>query len=214
MHPGAHSGHFVAAAPTADLTDLTPERWFAYMGARLGAGISPSPLNADLAYLLGWLRFLQKQGRAVCPQVFKVDKLAAAPGLPHDVSVEQLRRLQQVIQVEATSSRPNVVRSGRMDLAWFLLMLHSGLRMGEVRRLKLSEIDWENHGVRIEQSKGLKDRLVPLSTPASQAPKAYLPIFRYPSARVCRAGSSRISQMVCCNGLSVGTCNSSRPRRP
>ena len=155
----------------ADLTDLTPARWFAYVDARLAAGIRPATLNAELAYLLGWLRFLQEQGRAVCPQMFKVDKLDEAQRLPRDVPIEQLRRLQQAIQAEATSPRPNVVRIGRMDLAWFLLMLHSGLRMGEVRRLKLSEIDWEHRRVRIEQSKGLKDRLVPLSTPTTAGAK-------------------------------------------
>jgi integrase len=42
-----------------------------------------------------------------------------------------------------------------------------------VRRLKLNEIDWDNRRVRIEQSKGLKDRLVPMSTPTIQALKAY-----------------------------------------
>jgi integrase len=52
---------------------------------------------------------------------------------------------------------------GVMDRAWFLLMLHSGLRSGEVRRLRLSDLDLAGRTVRIEQSKGLKDRLVCLS---------------------------------------------------
>jgi integrase len=164
----------VAAGPIADLTDLTPVRWLSYVDARLAVGIRPGTLNAELAYLRGWLRFLQEQGRAICPQMLKIDKLDDARHLPRDVPIEQLRRLQQAMQAETTSPRPNIVRSGRMDLAWFLLMLHSGLRMGEVRRLKMREIDWENHRVRIEQSKGLKDRLVPLSTPTIQALKAYL----------------------------------------
>jgi integrase len=30
-----------------------------------------------------------------------------------------------------------------MHLAWFLLMLHAGLRTGEVRRLTPADIDWE-----------------------------------------------------------------------
>jgi integrase len=164
----------VIAAPMADLTGLTPARWYAYVDARLAVGIRPGTLNAELAYLLGWLRFLQEQGRAICPQMLKIDKLDDAQRLPRDVPIEQLRRLQLAMQAEATSPRPNIVRSGRMDLAWFLLMLHSGLRMSEVRRLKLSEIDWEHRRVRIEQSKGLKDRLVPISTPAIQALQDYL----------------------------------------
>jgi integrase len=164
----------VAAAPMADLAGLTPARWLSYVDTRLAAGIRPGTLNAELAYLLGWLRFLQEQGRAICPQMLKIDKLDDAQRLPRDVPIEQLRRLQLAMQTETTSPRPNIVRSGRMDLAWFLLMLHSGLRMGEVRRLKLGEIDWDNRRVRIEQSKGLKDRLVPISTPTIQALQDYL----------------------------------------
>ena len=68
-----------------------------------------------------------------------------------------------------------------MDRAWFLLMLHSGLRSCEARRLKLGDIDWERRLLRIEQSKGLKDRLVPFSLPAADALHAYLDV-RGPAA--------------------------------
>jgi len=53
-------------------------------------------------------------------------------------------------------------------------MLHSGLRTAEVRSLKLPDIEWEAKRVRIVQSKGLKDRLVPLSEASIQALKSYL----------------------------------------
>jgi integrase len=62
---------------------------------------------------------------------------------------------------------------GVMDRAWFLLMLHSGLRTGEVRRLRQSDVNVESRSVRIEQSKGLKDRLVYLSQPTLDALDAY-----------------------------------------
>jgi integrase len=55
-------------------------------------------------------------------------------------------------------------------------MLHSGLRTREVRRMKLADIDWEKRVLRVEQSKGLKDRLVPLSNTVLEALKAYLAI--------------------------------------
>jgi integrase len=60
---------------------------------------------------------------------------------------------------------------GVMDRAWFLLMLHSALRTGEVRRMRAPDLDTssplsaglEGRRVRVEQSKGLKDRVVCLS---------------------------------------------------
>jgi integrase len=63
-----------------------------------------------------------------------------------------------------------------MDPAWFLLMLHSGLRSAEVRNLKPQHIEWEPRRLRIEQSKGLKDRLVPMSEATIQALRSYLEV--------------------------------------
>jgi site-specific recombinase XerC len=57
-----------------------------------------------------------------------------------------------------------------------ILMLHCGLRTCEVRRMKLSDIDWENRKVRIEQSKGLKDRIIYLSQPVVEALHGYLAV--------------------------------------
>jgi integrase len=69
-----------------------------------------------------------------------------------------------------------VRRTAIMDRAWILLMLHSGLRAGEVRRLRLGDINWERRQVRIEQSKGLKDRIVCVSAATIVALHAYLEV--------------------------------------
>jgi len=56
-----------------------------------------------------------------------------------------------------------------MDHALGLLMLRCGLRVGEVARLRLADIDWMQQSIRIEQGKGRKDRIVYLSTDAREA---------------------------------------------
>jgi len=66
--------------------------------------------------------------------------------MPKDVPLGELRKLQNVIQTETG-------RIGYMDLAWFLLMLHCGLRTCEVRNLKLGDIEWDARRLKIEQSK-------------------------------------------------------------
>jgi integrase len=71
-----------------------------------------------------------------------------------------------------------------MDKAWFLLMLHAGLRTCEIRRLKEADIDWERRKVRIERSKGMKDRFVYLSQAACEALRAYL-LLRGPLTPSC-----------------------------
>lgn len=156
--------------------DVTPDLWFAYVDARLAEGINPVTLNNELRGLQGLLHFLAEQGHPICQRMLRVDPLATGPHLPRDVPVEQLRRLLNAIESAAASSHGGVRRMGLMDRAWILLMLHSGLRTCEVRRLRLSDIDWENRRIRIEQSKGLKDRLVCFSPATLEALKAYLAV--------------------------------------
>jgi integrase/recombinase XerC len=53
-----------------------------------------------------------------------------------------------------------------MDHALFLLMLRGGLRVSEVARLKLGDIDWPKQALLMAQGKGRKDRRVYLSADA------------------------------------------------
>lgn len=159
-----------------DIADLTPKVWYAYVDHRLSEGLSPKTINRQLSSLKHLVSFLQEQEHPVCERFLKVDYLDVGANLPKDIPLEQLRILQQVIQVEASSIHAGRQRTGRMDLAWFLLMLHSGLRTGEVRRLRFGDIDWAGRRIRIEQSKGLKDRLVFLSQATIDALSAYLDV--------------------------------------
>ena len=102
-----------------------------------------------------------------------MEYLNEGPKLPKDASPAQLRRVYAEIEQDARSSHRLVRRCGLMDRAWFLLMLHSGLRTGEVRRMKLTEMDFDRRQVRIEQSKGLKDRIVFLTCATIQALNTY-----------------------------------------
>ena len=171
----------VAQAPLADIGDLTPDLWFDYADARLAADIKPATLNRELAALHEFLRFLDAEGRPICQHTLLVERLPVGLRLPRDVPVDQLRRLMQEIEVDAGSSNAGIRRMGVMDRAWFSLMVYSALRVGEIRRLHFSDLDLEGRRVRIEQSKGLKDRVIPLSQPTVDALRAYLDV-RGPAA--------------------------------
>ena len=121
-----------------------------------------------------FLQFLTDQERPVGRRLLRVERLKEGPRLPKDAPLEQLRQLLQQIEVDATSDHDGLRRMGLIDRAWFHLMLHSGLRSGEVRRLQLADLNLAEKRVRIEQSKGLKDRIVPLSQPTVAALQAYL----------------------------------------
>ena len=111
--------------------DLTPARWYAYVDARRATGISPHTLNGELTLLRGWLWWLTDDEQPICARMLKVRPLRAPARLPKDLPPERLRALQRVIERESQHPEPHLHRRGLMDMAWFLLMLHSGLRTGE-----------------------------------------------------------------------------------
>jgi site-specific recombinase XerD len=159
-----------------EIGDLTPVLWEAYLDMRLADGIQPRTTNSELLELQHWLRFLQDQGRPVCARMLRVERLFEGKSLPKDVPVDQLRTLQEAIRAEAVSDERGRSRTGKMDLVWFLLMLHSGLRTCEVRDLRFADLNIAARQARIEQSKGLKDRMVYLSAVTITALQAYLAV--------------------------------------
>jgi integrase len=163
-------------APLSHIGDLDPERWFAYVDARLAAGISPVTLNGELAEVQFFVRYLADLERPICERLLRVKPLKEEKHMPLDVPVRQLRLLRQEIEADAASPHAGIRRMGLMDRAWFLLMLHSALRGGEVRRLRHSDLDMEGRRARIEHTKGLQDRIVYLSQATVEALRAYLAV--------------------------------------
>jgi site-specific recombinase XerD len=179
------------------IEDLIPALWLDYVDARLEAGIQASTLNRELRDLQHFLRFLADEGRSICQRMLRIEPQKTGTRLPRDLSLDHLRRLLRQVEAEVASGQPGNQRQALLDRAWVLLMLHSGLRSGEVHRLRLSDLDTsaslpsaslgtgsaglEARRVRIEQSKGLKDRMVCLSVEAAEAIRAYLEV-RGPAA--------------------------------
>lgn len=155
------------------LADITPQLWFGYVDQRLADQLKPTTLNDTLSYLHYFLRFQAEQGQPICLRMLRVEPLKAGPRLPRDVPLPHLRKLHAEIDHELSASHAAKRRMAVMDKAWFLLMLHSGLRTLEIRLLKQVDLDLAAGRVYLEQAKGLKDRLVPLSQPTLEAIRAY-----------------------------------------
>lgn len=166
----------IGDTPLTDLTELTPARWFDYVDLRLNAGIKPTTLNRELYDLQNFLRFVGELGRPVCERMLNLKPLATGDRLPRDVPIDHLHRLSRQIEAETATVKAYARYKAVMDRAWFWLMWHSGLRTCEIRRLRLSDLNLETRQVRIEQSKGLQDRIVFLSQTGIEALKAYLTI--------------------------------------
>lgn len=176
-----------SAAPLQSAADITPQVWFAYVDASLEQGYHVNTINCRLSRLQSFLRFLEENGISICQRMLLVPPLKSSPGLPRDAPVSELRRLLEANEQEAQSLPINQRRMGIMDRAWMHLMLYSGLRTCEVRRLHMQDIHFENKRIRIEQSKGLKDRLVYMNSATIQVLQAWLEVrktLKPPSNRV------------------------------
>ncbi|MCL4304184.1 MAG: tyrosine-type recombinase/integrase [Anaerolineae bacterium] len=162
---------FAAHTRLAEISEITPALWFDFVDARLMAGIQPVTLNANLHALQEFLRFLADQGYSVSCPMLQVEPLPGRERLPRDMPVDQLRLLLGELESEAATGR-----LGLMDRAWCFLMLYSGLRTGEIRTLRLGNLDLTAQRVRIEQGKGRKDRVVCLNQATVATLEAYLPV--------------------------------------
>jgi integrase/recombinase XerC len=168
-------------SPISSPKDITPRIWFAYAETRLKEKIKPTSLNTTLRRLQSFLKFIRDSDHPICERMLEIRPLKAGEFLPRDVTDTQLNSLLEQANLH--------------DSAWILLMAHSGLRTCEIRELRWRDIDLKNRTLRIEESKGLRSRVVFLSQPAiemlKQLPKAPEYVFTYNdlplSSRYCQS---------------------------
>jgi integrase/recombinase XerD len=152
---------FSRAAQLTCVRDTTPKNWFAYVEARLRENIRPSSLNTTLRILRSFLRYLQSEGQEICERMLEIRPLKTGQPLPRDLPIVQIKILFTAIDND-------------MDRAWFLLMLHSGLRTCEVRALRLGDVDLSQRTIHIRETKNQRERVAYLSPPTVDAIQTYL----------------------------------------
>jgi integrase/recombinase XerC len=128
-------------------------------------GLKPATANRRLAALKAWLTWCRERG--------KIDSL---PRFPRRAS-EPERAPRALDRVAAARLERAVEREGNLrDAAVIALMLHAGLRVGEVVSLRVEDVILsERKGrVAVRSGKGTKRREVPLGPEVRRALRAYL----------------------------------------
>jgi len=110
------------------------------------------------------------------------------------------RKLPVVLSQEAIMRLLEVV-SNLKHLALLLIVYSAGLRVSEVVKLLIEDLDEERRLIRVRQAKGRKDRYTLLSYAALQGVKAYVEIYRpekwlFPGQRPGRHLTARSAQKV------------------
>ncbi len=117
-------------------------------------GLAATTINRRLNAVKRFYDYLAEESRWPVVNPIKPSHfLRLGRPLPKKLSRDQVQKLFAVI-------------NNSMDRALFLLMLRGGLRVSEIAKLKLGDVDWEQKSLLVEQGKGRKDRWVYLSADA------------------------------------------------
>jgi site-specific recombinase XerD len=117
-------------------------------------GLEPTTINRRLHAIKHFFDFLIIEEQTLEANPIKPSHyLRQGKPLPKKLTQEQVKQLFAKI-------------TNPVDRTLFLLMLRCGLRVSEAAHLKVTDIDWEQQALLVEQGKGRKDRWLYLSPDA------------------------------------------------
>jgi site-specific recombinase XerD len=150
--------------------DIGLKDLWAYQTDQQAKGLAAGTINRRFDYMNGIIRELAERGQPVDQSVFRIHYIPRPESLPKHLSAEESQRLENFILERLNTSNLNL----RLENACVLVMLHSGLRVGECVDLHLQDLDLPGKRLIIRAGKGQRDRLVYLSESACQAIHLYL----------------------------------------
>ena len=159
---------FLAASntPLASVSMHDIDRYF--LERALHGPISRATMNNYAQRLQAFFRFAEDRG--LC-----TPGIAAAivvPRLYANESVPTRLRREDVVRLLATTEGNR--RADIRDRAILKLLIAYGLRSGEVLRLELDDLDWDNDTLTVRRSKSGRTNLFPLSPSVGQAILRYI----------------------------------------
>jgi integrase/recombinase XerD len=149
------------------LERLTPNHIDAYL-AHLSRTLSRVSLSTVAGVLRVWFRHCEMRGRTEpgLAESILTPRLYQHEGLPLGPTWEQVK----VIIPDSAGDKPCQLR----DRAILLLLAVYGLRSGEVRRLRLDDLDWKRDRFSVVRSKSGRRELLPLEPHTGNAIALYL----------------------------------------
>ncbi len=142
--------------PTADDIDT-------FLAASKARGLGKASLHNQYRNIRCWLNWLERRGKLSHNPIKQVDAPAKYEPLPQAIAVD---RLQKFFNAIAAYHYPAWFEWLRVrDIALFLLLLETGMRISEVCALRLNDLDFPRRTAIIRQAKGDKDRLAVFNNP-------------------------------------------------
>jgi len=161
---------FVAYRPITAPGEIGLKDLWAYQTDQQAKGLAPGTINRRMDYLIGILRELAEQVQPVDQSVFRIRYIPRPASLPKHLSAQESQRLEHFIFQRLDTAQVKE----RLQNACLLVMLHSGLRVGECVDLRMQDLDLPAKRLIIRAGKDQRDRLVYLSESAGLAIQLYL----------------------------------------
>ena len=149
-----------------DLEHVTPMEIIDYRNAMLDWGKKPSTINRSLISISSFCQWAQQNDLIPSNPAEGVRSVAEEPLAPR-----ALERKEQLALLRAVRKSDNL-----RDLAIITMLLHTGMRVGELCNLRVSDIRISTHSnmVTVREGKGTKRRNIPLNSTVISALKNYL----------------------------------------
>lgn len=171
--------HADAKGAAYSLLELTPDDIREYRcHMQTNEEWAPATINRRLQAVRKFYGFAMETGLTESNPASEVQLIPRpGPNLPRSLTPEEVTSLLQAVQ----GGRPSLVKR---DYAIIQLLLQTGIKLGELTRLRLSDVQLQGDGegsLLVGEGDGNKGRQVPLSSLACAALRDYLRV-RPPSA--------------------------------
>jgi integrase/recombinase XerC len=160
----------LAERPIQHPQELTLADLQAYQTARSAQAVKTRTVDHTLSDLISLYRELADQGLGVDDRLFRWQPRPRPDSLPRFLPEADIRRLEALVTQRLDSCDPLLL----LENVSFLLLVHSGLRVGECLDLCLADFDLDQRRLLIRQGKGLRDRVIYYSASAARALHFYL----------------------------------------
>ena len=165
-----------------DLESITTMEVIDYRNAMLDWGKKPSTINRSLISISSFCQWAQQNDLVLNNPTEGIRSVAEEPLAPRALDRKEQLALLRVVR-----------KSGNLrDLAIITMLLHTGMRVGELCNLRTSDIriSTNSNMITVREGKGTKRRNIPLNSTVIKALKDYLNSFYRAEQTIVITGSN------------------------